>query len=196
MANETPRNQLTGLQKKIADTSFADKILRVVATDLWARINQRVFFMGKLSSGASPGPYSTKPMYASTLISSKISAKGKNGKSKFISGKKKGETKKSRYLQHGYMELKVLLGKPSRFDFSGQLKGAFTFSKETANSYVHGFVGVTRRKIANEKKVATNADIVEGLEDKYGEIFGLSEPENKRIDEILNREIDIYLQGI
>lgn len=182
---------IVNIKREFIETPPIDKIMRAITVDLYATINQRVFNYGKLSSGADPAPYSTKPMYASTKISSKLSPAGKNGKGKF----KNGKTKRSRYLVNGYLELKTVIGRKKRFDFTGQLKKAFTFSKVDQAVYVLGFAGTQRYGASHGLLVNTkHEEIVDGLEEKYGPVFDLTTQEIARVDQILEHELDLVLK--
>lgn len=184
---------LVNIKRELEKSPPIDKIMRAIASDLFATVNQRVFFYGKLSSGGDPAPYSTKPLYASTKISSKLSPLGKNGKGKF----KNGKQKKSRYIPGGYKELKEKIGRKNRFDFTGQLKKAFSFQRLEKNIYVLGFIGTQRWGASHKLLVSTtHEEIVEGLEDKYGAIFDLTKDEIARVDQIVERELDLILNAL
>lgn len=184
---------IINIKRKLAQSPPIDKIMRAIASNLWADVNQRVFFYGKLSSGADPAPYSTEPIYASTRISSKLSPLGKNGKGSFKNGKKK----KTRYIPDGYKGLKEKIGRKNRFDFTGQLKKAFTFQRLEGSLYVLGFVGTQRYNPSNQSLTATkHEEIVEGLEDKYGPVFDLTKGEIARIDQIVGQELDLILNQL
>lgn len=183
---------IINIKNQLIDTPPIDKIMRAIATDLTATVKTRVFSDGKLSSGASPSPYSTKPLYAPTSISSKLSPLGKNGKSKFKSGKQK----KSRYIAGGYAELKEKIGRRNRFDFTGQLKNVFSFQRLDGHLYVLGFIGTTRFTATKKPTDTTHEEIVEGLEAKYGPIFDLTKEENQRIDDIASQQLDIILNQL
>jgi hypothetical protein len=182
------------IKRQFIETPPFDKLMRAITVDLYAAINQRVFQYGLLSSGAQPPAYSTTPLYASTKISSDLSPLGKNGKSKFISGKKKGETKKTRYIEGGYKELKEKIGRKNRFDFTGQLKKAFTSYKVDQAVYVLGFAGTSRFRADQKPTSTTHEKIVDGLEEKYGPVFDLTKQEIARIDQILETELDLILK--
>lgn len=166
-----------------------NRMLRALASDTWARTQERIFTKGQFSSGKTKPPYSTKPMYVPAVGVAKLQPPiGKDGKLKFKNGKKHT----TRYFADGYAGLKEKLGRPNPFDLTGQLKKSYSYSVGTADAVI-GFVNTKRLALNRKSSVlfTTNGDIASGLEEHYGEpIWDLTQAESKAIDEMIKLQLD------
>lgn len=116
------------LVAKLQDSRLYDTAIRTAATSVLGEMKTRIHEQGKAADGSDIGTYSKKPIYVSiTANPGKSFGRpiGKSGKSKFASGKKKGQDHKSRYFPQGYSEYKTAIGRNQlgkvNLSLSGQL---------------------------------------------------------------------------
>jgi len=122
-----------GLKNGVLNPNGAElnNIVRIVALTQLANMKVRIHQDGKAADGSAIGNYSTKPMYVSATSNIGNAKKfgapvGKNGLSKFKSGKQK----KSKYFEGGYNQFKTTIGRNQlgtvNLSLSGQLDKEFT----------------------------------------------------------------------
>ena len=149
-----------------------ESLVRTVATTVSAEVKTRIHETGIASDGTKIGEYSRKPMYVSKAANVGRDfgrPVGKTGKSKFSSGKRKGEDHKSRYFPGGYHQYKTAIGRNRigsvNLSLSGQLNAQFGI-QPTENGYGLGWADIKKRELAA------------ALEKKYGKkIWGLTPEE-------------------
>lgn len=163
-----------------------DSTLREVATTMRGELTRRIHSEGKNSANATIGEYSTKPIYVS--VNNNVGRSfgrpiGKTGRSKFESGKKKGQDHKSRYFAGGYKEYKTAIGRNRlgtvNLSLSGQLANQFSVIA-TSNGYGLGWNNTEMFERAGH------------LEKKYGQgskVWALTEDEKTLTAEIVNNRI-------
>lgn len=168
------------LEKKMLDITMVAAPLRIAAFTTTAEMGGRIFDEGDKADGSPiSGQYSTKPIYVNpdTLsVKKNIGVlSGKTGQTTFKSGKREGEKHKTKYLAGGYKELRDKVGRQTGFvdlRFSGELRLDFGNDKTIAEP----------RKVDDlEYQIRLDKDINqkkrEGMEEKYGNIFSVSESE-------------------
>lgn len=126
-------NFIASLNQSVLNTNseLVRGVVRQVALGALAHMKVRIHQDGKASDGSAIGNYSKKPIYVSAT-SNVGNAKmfgtpvGKNGKSKFKSGK----PHKSKYFAGGYNEFKTAIGRNQlgtvNLSLSGNLDKEFT----------------------------------------------------------------------
>lgn len=170
-----------------------DSTLREVATTMRAEMSRRIHSDGKNSNDADIGRYSTKPIYVSVATNVGRSFGrpiGKTGKSKYASGKKKGQDHKSRYFAGGYSEFKTAIGRNRlgkvNLSLSGQIANQFSVIA-TSNGYGLGWSNTEMQ------------DRAAALEKKYGQdsfkVWALTESEQKLSNEIAQEQINKIIKS-
>lgn len=167
------------LDKSVKNLKNFTEPLKLAAYTTTAKMGERIFDEGKTTDGTKIGSYSDEPIYVSLSVAPKPKGRptGKTGKSKFASGKKAGQDHKSKYFDTGYKGYRENVGRQTdKVDLSltGELRLDFGNQKKNAEP----------RKITDfEYQIQLNKDIdrkkASGAEEKYGEIFNLSEPERE-----------------
>lgn len=169
--------------------SKTDKLLLQIGSQTFADTRKRIFddgidsFGGKIIDG-----YSTKPFYVPVKASSKIRAKGKDGKGKF----KSEQTKKSRYLPDGYKELKELVGREKPLELTGQFLSDYKFGLRK-DEVVLGFGDTPRKTFASGLKKSakiTNPKLRKSLEKRFGVFTALTEQEAKQANDFIDKHIN------
>lgn len=168
------------LQKKANDIKLFAEPLRFAAFDVTAKMGNRIFDNGMATDNSKIGEYSTKPIYVNpdTLYKKGLGVpRGKNGETKFKTGKKTGQPHKTKYLEGGYKQLRNMLG--NRIDIVD-----LTLSHELRMDFSNDQSIAEPRKIDDlEYQIRLDKDINQkkrgGIEKKYGEIFSLSESEKE-----------------
>jgi hypothetical protein len=175
-----------------------DEPLRIAAQDTLAKQATRIFIEGKNSSGGNIGQYnSTNPLYANPKktagaatgnkkvnVAGLLPTKGKNGQHFFKNGKEHLTT----YVP-SYKALRGRLGKVTskvNLDFSGDLKSDFSNSKSSTGSA--SIIKVNTHEYIAGLKRGENVDKVNGLEQKYGNIFSPTAAEKKNFFTIAQKE--------
>lgn len=152
--------------------------MREIATTMRAEIGRRVHSEGKNSNDSDIGQYSKKPIYVNTDANVGRSFGrpiGKTGKSKFESGKKKGQDHKSRYFAGGYNEFKTAIGRNRlgkvNFSLSGQMSNQFSVV-EVGDTFGVGWANteMTDRALALDKKFSRDSFKVYALTEKEKEL--------------------------
>jgi hypothetical protein len=125
---------LTPIIAKLESNELADRVAKVVASEMLGEIRVRIHQEGKAADGNDIGQYSTEPLYVGVKQNQNIGrsfgaplGKEFNGKrrSKFESGKKAGQQHASRYFADGYKGYKTTIGRNQlgrvNLSLSGQL---------------------------------------------------------------------------
>jgi hypothetical protein len=147
---------------------------------------RRIFLNGQATNGRRIGKYSTDPMYVSIqgfkdqvgsqVRASALKPKGKDGSSKFRSGK----LKKSRYLGGGYSELRRIVGRQNSYvdlNLTGSTDNSITTGRRAKGAAL-GYNNLERADLANK------------LEQKYGkDIFTVSKKEEEAVSKFLEDQI-------
>lgn len=142
--------------------------LQLIGTTVVARQKQRIFTDGKKADGSGIGKYSSKPLYVSPAQAPKaITPEGKTGRRRFKSGK----PHKTKYYAGGYKAFRADVGRQSDkidLDLSSRLR--FSYQMETTPYQIKlGFTSPTEAKKAR------------GIENRFGNIFGLTDSEKQLI---------------
>lgn len=178
---------LEKLVKRLTDDKLIqDRVTTVAALETFAEYKDRIFAEGRATNGSRIGDYDTKPYYVSKgqlkgLPKSKFKPKGKDGKSKFKSGK----SKKSTYVKQGYFEFRKLAGRQNKkVDLNLTGASARTIQLGTKGDLiVFGFTD-TKRRI-----------ILEGNERKYRkDIFTVSKAEQETFQDAAARELRFIIR--
>lgn len=163
-----------------------DSLLRVVSTSVIGPMKTRIHEKGIATDGSKIGDYSRKPMYVSANANVGKSFGrpiGKTGKSKFVSGAKKGTDHKSRYFPGGYYEYKTAIGRNQigtvNLSLSGQLNNQLSI-QTTGKGYGIGWADAEKFKIAK------------AMEKKYGKPIWLLSSEEKQI---ANKVAEKYIKN-
>lgn len=186
------------LDKQAADLDNFAMPLQIAAFTTTAKMGERIFDDGK-KSDESPigGQYSTKPIYVNpntlTVKKSIGTLTGKSGSGTFKTGKKAGEKHKTKYLAGGYEELRDKVGRQTSFvdlRFSGELRMDFGNDKQPAEP---------RKADELEYQIRLDKDINqkkrEGMEEKYGTIFSVSDQEKEIFFRTMQFEFNNRLNG-
>lgn len=177
--------------KKLVDT---EQLLINIAREMYVHTSKRIFTDGVLTDG-SKLQISSKP-----TLAGRQSFPNKKGFDAIAGSKKKrsdlkwvtlNKGQKLFEVSGGYKKIKELSGRTNPFDFTGQLKKSYSFGIDKKSSTL-GFVAISRKNTIGGASKATNAKIIEGLENMKGDIFSLTTEEDKKVDEI----IDNYLERI
>lgn len=165
---------LKALNKRLAQIGKSEKDFALIISDTHAGIVQRVFGEGKNEKEAKIGSYSTKPTLAgATSFNTKSGAnkiagsKSKRAKLKWVTVKSGGKNVSLFEVPGGYKQIRQLDGRQTSFvdlTRSGELKNDFSNSLQRQSPFVW-VTGV---------KKGINAKKVEGLTDKYGDVFSPS----------------------
>jgi len=157
MIFEELNERISAVQELLSTDTVQSRISQVAALRVQAEYKNRVFVEGRTSDGSPIGQYSTKPFYQNPnaligVSSSGVKPKGKNGRSRFKSGK----PKKTRYLPQGYKELRELTGRQSEtvdLNFSGSLERSVRVVQLENQAFVRFTVASEIEKIeANERR--------------------------------------------
>lgn len=156
----------------------AGTIVAIAAQDTHAMMLERIFEKGQMPDGSQIGVYDYKnPLYVNPENSPKaFPKKGKNGDTKFSDGK----PHKTGFFE-SYQEYRKKIGRQtSKVDFT--LSGLF---KSDCSRAV-----VKISDLRYESKVSTqrSSDILDGIEDKYGNVFSLSDKEKENFAETIKFE--------
>jgi len=180
----TIREFQISLENKVKNIKTFSIPLKLAAYSATAQMGERIFDDGLKTDGGSIGQYSTKPIYVNpeTLtVKKSIGVKeGKTGEKIFKSGKKKGEPHKTKYLAGGYKELRDKVGRQSAFvdlRFSGEMRMDFANSGSESAPATPRQINELEYQIRLDKQI--DQDKRSGMEEKYGTIFTLSEPEKE-----------------
>lgn len=145
---------------------LADKVTRIVAVEMLGEMRARIHQQGMAADGGDIGKYSTAPLYVSVKqnvgksFGAPLGKPNANGKrfSKFASGKKAGQSHKSRYFERGYEGYKNAIGRnvigKVNLSLSGQLDAQFTLI-QTPSGWGLGWLDaekIKRAKALQDKK--------------------------------------------
>lgn len=153
-------------------------IVAIAAQDTHAMMIERIFEEGKKQDGTEIGSYDTSsPLYVNPAISPKsFPAKGKNDDTKFSNG----NNHKTGFFE-SYSEYRQKIGRPVdkvNLTLSGLLKSDFSRAVTRISEFIYTSKVSTKR----------SADIIDGMDNKYGKIFGLTEKEKENFLETLKFE--------
>lgn len=153
-------------------------IVAIAAQDTHSKMLERIFEQGKKQDGSDIGEYDTKkPLYINPVFAPKSFApKGKNGSTKF----ENGTNHKTAYFE-SYAEYRKKIGRKTdkvNLVLSGLLQSDFGRGVIKISDFVY----TSRVSTERSKK------IIEGMNEKYGEVFGLTESEKVNFKEILKYE--------
>lgn len=144
----------------ISTPALADRVTKVVASEMLGEIRARIHQQGKAADGSDIGAYSTKPLYVSIAqnvgrsFGAPLGKPNKYGKrrSKFESGKKAGQSHTSRYFERGYEGYKNAIGRNTlgkvNLSLSGQLDSQLTLM-QTPLGWGLGWADAEKFKRAN-----------------------------------------------
>lgn len=183
---------------KIAEQIKTDNIPFKIGTyTVVAEQAKRIFSEGKNTDGKKAQYNKTTPLYlnpATTFNGGKLGEPvGKNGDKVFKSGIKKGQPHKTVYLE-SYYDYREKIGRETEFvnwELSGDLKLDF----ENPQGNVPTPIKVSENEYLSGLKRSENIKKREGLENKYGRIFFLSEEEKKVFYETVSFELRKLLQS-
>jgi hypothetical protein len=174
------------VQRLTDDKLIQDRVTTVAALETFAQYKDRIFADGKATNGSRIGDYDTKPYYVGKsqlkgLPKSKFKPKGKDGKSKFKSGK----SKKTTYVKQGYFQFRKLAGRQNK-TVDLNLTGASARSIQLGTKgdlIIFGFTDESRRQIliGNERKYRKD-------------IFTVSQAELETFQEAAARELRFIIR--
>ena len=176
----TPQEFADKLKKALLIIKETDPPLRLAAYDTLGKQSKRIFTQGRLTDGSQIGQYnSTTPLYlnpAKTFNASMLGPpKGKTGRTKFESGKKKGQDHKTIYVE-SYKAYRQKIGRETAYvnlELSGDMRSDYENPQngvptpEKLNT--HEYLSIMKREI-NRKKAS-------GQQARYGEVFFLTRNE-------------------
>lgn len=161
-----------------------DSTMREVATTMRGEISRRIHSEGENANGGDIGRYSTNPIYVSVAANAGRSFGrpiGKTRKSKFETGKKKGQDHRSRYFAGGYNEYKTAIGRNRlgkvNLSLSGQMANQFSIIA-TSDGYGLGWSNTEMFERARH------------LEKKYGQVWALTPDEKIMSTAIVQNQIN------
>jgi hypothetical protein len=160
-------------------------IVAIAAQDTHSMMLERIFEQGKKTDGSDIGQYNTSnELYVNPKNAPKnFPAKGKNGDAKFSDGK----PHKTGFFE-SYKEYRSTVGRQSTkvdLTMTGLLKSDFSRAVVKVNNFNYTSSVSTER----------NKKIIEGMEEKFGKIFGLTEAEKQNFLEVLKYESLRILQS-
>lgn len=167
------------IQEQNEKLSFIQKtVIAIAAQDTHAKMIERIFEDGKNSKGEEIGVYEySKPIYVNPKKSPKaFPPTGKNGSSKF----EDGTLHKTGFFT-SYQDYRNAIGRQSGkvdLTLSGLLKSDFSRAVVRISDSVYA------SKVASERSI----NIIKGVQDKYGDVFGLSEDEKENFIEVVKYE--------
>lgn len=161
------------LDKTIKDLKNITVPMKLAAFSATAKMGERIFDEGRTTEGTKIGSYSDEPIYVSQSATPKPrgALTGKTGASKF----KDGKPHKSKYFMQGYKGYRENVGRQANFvdlSLTGELRLDFGNEKTVAEPRK---ITDLEYQIRLDKSI--NRDKAGGAEEKYGEIFSLSESE-------------------
>lgn len=206
----TMQQYIANLEKKLNDLDTFSKPLRIAAFDVTAKMGERIFDEGKKADGTTiinhkagiggSQLYSEKPIYVSGkavpkprgVLAGKPQGKRKTGRTK-REVKRKGElfaveTKhSSKYFATGYKGYRENVGRQTGYIdlvLTGELRLDFSNGKKETPEPRK--INELEYHIRLDKQI--NLDKREGLEEKYGEIFAVSNEERELFNQTVGRE--------
>jgi hypothetical protein len=184
------------IKDAIKKLSNSDKLLLSLARELYTITFKRIFVEGKLVAGSKLSYNSGATLAGASSFATK------SGANKYLGSKEKRKKLKwvtvngNRLFEiaGGFKEIKAASGRNNAFDFTGQLKKSYTWGVVQGGTAI-GFTDVKRLTPDGKATSTTNADIIEGLTDTKGDIFGLSRDEEAEVDKIINAFIEQSVNG-
>ena len=186
------KKRLAMLNKQDVNNLFC-----TIASQLFIATKKRIFTDGILTDGSKlsykggdtlagrssfPNSKGWNEIAGSKEKRSKLKWVNVDGKSLFV-------------VEGGYKKIKQASGRPNPFDFTGQLKKSYSYDCLDGEAIL-GFID-TSRLLPNGKPTSTkNAEIIEGLENEKGEIFALTEDEEKQVEVIAEQFIDELIDDL
>jgi hypothetical protein len=205
------------IKKSLDSLAQTDKLLLVLAREMWTIQNERIFNDGILTNG-SKIVYNTNPILVGKSSFAKKSAanaffkkrKKLRGSNRYEFSTERGthvKLKDNQYtkdemnwvtlpggvklveLQGGFKKLKELNGVENPFDFTHQLKKSFFWESRKGEGVI-GFLGTKRLTPDGKATTTTNKEVADGLEEMKGTIFQMTASEEKEVDNIINDYLD------
>lgn len=170
---------LDNMQKALDVETVMPEIVFTL-TELRGDYRSRIFDQGLNTDKSSIGSgYSKTPSYYNESQFILKSAFNPGGKTSSSSTFKNGNQRKSMYLSGGYSELRIIQGRTNptpNFKYSGDLELSFDVVKIGNEAFMGSTTEIGAKKIS-------------GLEDKYGDVFTLTEDEKTFLSENLEDNI-------
>lgn len=150
----------------------------IAVADTHAKVAQRIFVDGKKQDGSDIGVYGGGELYVNPLLApKKFPPAGKNGNIKFENGK----NHKTGYFED-YKSYRSTVGRPTD-------KVNLVLTGKLQSDFANGLIKKDELTWLGSVKDARNAEIVSGMNEKYGTIFSLSEEEGKNFRDVFNFEL-------
>lgn len=183
----TIREFQISLDQKVKNIKTFSVPLKLSAFSVTDEMATRIFSDGNKTDGSGIGQYSTKPMYINPDVLKNINVpgnigvpRGKTGETKFKTGKKKGEKHKTKYLEGGYKELRQKVDRQTTFvdlRFSAEMRMDFANASSEDTPATPRQISELEYQIRLDKEIDQKKRA--GLEEKFGTIFTVSEPEKE-----------------
>ncbi len=178
---------LERLKGKLKTASEMSALQRTIATNLKASNLRRIHNDGRAVDGSPIGQYnSNKPLYVNPNRSPrKFKPVGRNGRTVFASGKKAGQSHKTRFFAN-YSAFRQAVGRPSN-NVNLQLTGTLLKSWQAEKQGTDWILGFNSKY---------GKDISEGQETKWNKlIWGVSKADERMIDEVTTEHINRSLNN-
>lgn len=178
--NGTPLDFVRKLDRIITALQTDNKPFKQAVQDIHVMRMRRIFQQGEKADGSPIGSYSTRPFYMNPKNSpKKFSGKGKNDK-------RSNKTHATRYFAGGYKEFRGFIGRPNTHVDLG-----LTYDLRFDISNSKNLNSARPDKISNNEyqeriKRPLNLKKLNGIEDKYGNVFGFSQKERSEFQRIFN----------
>ncbi len=178
----TIREFQLSLEQKAKNIRTFSVPLKLAAFTATAQMGERIFDDGRTTDGTVIGQYDDTPMYVSmsAIPKPKGAPTGKplavGGKSKF----KDGTPHKSKYFATGYKGYRENVGRQTAYvdiSLTGELRMDFGNSGSVSAPAKPRKISDLEYQIRLDKEI--DQDKREGLEEKYGDIFTLSDSEKE-----------------
>lgn len=164
------------IQKVIVSLKPDEKLLKEITISIVGQNKRRVHNDGVNPDNKKLGDYSRKRIYVSPKSSPKSlgTLSGKSGESTFSNG----NSHKSKFFKDGYKGFRSSIGRRSdTVDLSlfGDLERGFTW-EQLGDKFVAGIVN-------------SQVEKYNGLEKKYGEIYGIGKEDQVIINQIIKKRL-------
>ncbi len=165
-------------------------IMGIAVADTHAKMTARIFEDGKKSDGSDIGKYAGGPMYVNPLLSpKKFPVKGKPNK-KGVSKNKfesTGQPHRTGYFEN-YKAYREKIGRPTD-------KVNLVLSGTLHSDFGNGIIKKDDSHYIVSAKNERNKKIINGAEEKYGDIFTLSSEEVFNFLDVFNFEFERALKN-
>lgn len=178
------------LKQKAIIQHLKDGVIMGIATaDTHAKMSARIFEEGKTATGGDIGQYGGGPLYINPNRSpKKFPVKGKpdskgKGDTKFENGKEH----KTGYFE-SYKAYREKIGRQTgKVDLvlSGSLQSDFSNGLIKKDDFTYN---VSVKNVKNRK-------IIEGVQEKYGNVFSPSQQESENFKDVFNFEVQRLIKG-